>query len=259
MYEEECYKLLPLFNKKKGDSKVKKIVAFVGSNNKASRTVAFTKKIVAKIQENYNGEINLELYTLQNVDIEMCMGCSHCFIKGSCPLKDDVNQLFNKMKEADLIILGSPVYMHGVSGGTKNFIDRISWQAHLLSLAGKGAVAVSTCMSNGHLTAVSQLEKYLTDFGATVIEKTNSAIEYPDEFLNQEWMEKKCQDIANKIINFWNSEDIKTSELVELKFKAYKKIMEYRYNAGDYSFEPMHWKNSRMLEFNSLYEYLNYK
>ncbi|OPD49251.1 NAD(P)H-dependent oxidoreductase [Bacillus thuringiensis] len=48
-------------------------------------------------------------------------------MKGKCPIRDDTSLLLNEMKKSDLIIIGSPVYLHSFSGITKSFIDHIAW------------------------------------------------------------------------------------------------------------------------------------
>ncbi|OPD49250.1 hypothetical protein BVF97_19630 [Bacillus thuringiensis] len=58
-------------------------------------------------------------------------------------------------------------------------------------------------------------------------------------------------------MDFWDSKEAKVTELLELKFKVYKKIMEYRYNTGDHSHVPLYWKEKGMLGFDSLFDYLN--
>lgn len=63
------------------------------------------------------------------------MGCSNCFSKTSCVLDkdDDMSMLKEKMINADLIILGSPVYAHHITGDLMIFIDWISYWLILLS------------------------------------------------------------------------------------------------------------------------------
>jgi len=41
-----------------------------------------------------------------------------------CAIKDDMQTLYPQLKEADVIVLASPIYWFNISAQTKNFIDR---------------------------------------------------------------------------------------------------------------------------------------
>ena len=105
---------------------MKKIFAYVGVVKKdSSLTVEYIHQIVDKLKE----EVELELFTAEDITIENCRGCLNCFINGICPLdkKDNFCKIKEKIKESDFIILGSPVYFHNVSGWMKTFIDRLTY------------------------------------------------------------------------------------------------------------------------------------
>ncbi|MFX1313911.1 MAG: NAD(P)H-dependent oxidoreductase, partial [Promethearchaeota archaeon] len=65
-----------------------------------------------------------ELINLYDYNIEDCIGCWSCSELGKCFKNDDFEHLFEKVKEADIIILGSPVYWGNISGIMKTFFDR---------------------------------------------------------------------------------------------------------------------------------------
>ena len=72
-----------------------------------------------------------EEITLAKLDIKICKGCSVChsekhFLKCIFDEKDDVKMIFEKMKEADLIIYATPIYVFNMSGLLKVFFDRIN-------------------------------------------------------------------------------------------------------------------------------------
>ncbi|WGN88805.1 flavodoxin family protein [Ligilactobacillus faecis] len=50
---------------------------------------------------------------------------------------DQFNEVLAKLKEADTIILGTPVYWHAMSGYLKVLLERLSQQADPTALAGK--------------------------------------------------------------------------------------------------------------------------
>ena len=59
----------------------------------------------------------------------MCDGCLSCEIgggdrKGICKMKDDMQGILPKLVEADVLLMGTPVYFEMLSGLLKNIIDR---------------------------------------------------------------------------------------------------------------------------------------
>ncbi|RLA95609.1 MAG: hypothetical protein DRG83_18410 [Deltaproteobacteria bacterium] len=70
------------------------------------------------------------MITLVKLKINRCLSCGRCHTKQH-PLqcvydgKDDVRAVFKKMAEADLIIYATPVYVFGMSGLLKIFLERM--------------------------------------------------------------------------------------------------------------------------------------
>ncbi len=67
---------------------------------------------------------NVEFITLQDKDIKFCKGCLACIKKGSCVIKDDSNQIVEKMKNSDIIAFASPIYYYEMAGQLKTLLDR---------------------------------------------------------------------------------------------------------------------------------------
>lgn len=59
-----------------------------------------------------------------------CLGCFSCFENGeeTCPHADDVEKILCALDEADLVILQSPVYVLGMSGQLKCFLDHTGFR-----------------------------------------------------------------------------------------------------------------------------------
>ncbi len=60
------------------------------------------------------------------MDIRGCLACEYCHGKGqgACVQKDDMQQIYDKLRETDMLILASPIYYHNISGQLKCVIDR---------------------------------------------------------------------------------------------------------------------------------------
>jgi putative NADPH-quinone reductase len=65
---------------------------------------------------------------LYEKNLNYCSGCYSCWTNtpGRCVIDDDMKELIPLMNEADIIILGSPLYFCNVSGTLKVFIDRLT-------------------------------------------------------------------------------------------------------------------------------------
>lgn len=55
--------------------------------------------------------------------IEYCRGCYACK-NGSCAIDDDMGEVLQKMIDADVIVLASPVYFYSIDAQLKAVIDR---------------------------------------------------------------------------------------------------------------------------------------
>jgi len=66
------------------------------------------------------------IYVYQ-LDIKPCQGCFTCWTKtpGKCIHKDDMENLLPLIAESDILIIATPVYLDGMTGPMKIFIDRI--------------------------------------------------------------------------------------------------------------------------------------
>ena len=106
-----------------------KIIGIVGSPRRGGNTEILVKEALKAVAEK---EIETELITLAGKEIKPCDGCRQCRDKKiDCHIKDDLQPIFQKMLEADGIILATPVYVGSATAQTKALIDRVAY----LSLA----------------------------------------------------------------------------------------------------------------------------
>ena len=58
-------------------------------------------------------------------DIHPCIACYHCRENdGQCAFKDDMAEVLQKMIDADVLVLASPVYFYSIDAQLKAVIDR---------------------------------------------------------------------------------------------------------------------------------------
>ena len=69
---------------------------------------------------------DVEKITLAGKTISFCKGCLACQKLGKCVIKDDVNDIMQKILEADVVCWATPIYYYEMSGQMKTLIDRMN-------------------------------------------------------------------------------------------------------------------------------------
>lgn len=68
---------------------------------------------------------HVEIVSIRDYKVNPCLGCNTCFkTNGICAQKDDMAIIYEKMSQADMIVIASPVYFYGISAQLKAVIDR---------------------------------------------------------------------------------------------------------------------------------------
>lgn len=151
-----------------------RILLICGSPRKGN-----TEYILNQIYNSLNCE--KELILLRDYNIEHCKGCLSCHKNGKCFIDDSMNELVEKMKNADLIIFGVPNYFDNVTSLFKTFIDRCNPLYTTGELKGKEVKYIFVGGGNKEgtrevmLNAVRGFNKYLGL--KTISEETYQALE----------------------------------------------------------------------------------
>ena len=106
-----------------------KVIAINGSPKEEGNTFRALTMVGDQLQEE---GIDFEIIHVGHKLIHGCMGCGKCGVNKDeeCSIKtDDVNKWIQKLKVADGIIIGSPVYYSGIAGTMKCFLDRVFYVA----------------------------------------------------------------------------------------------------------------------------------
>ena len=68
---------------------------------------------------------HVEIVSVRDYKVNPCLGCNTCFkTNGICAQKDDMTILYEKMSQADMLVIASPVYFYNISAQLKAVIDR---------------------------------------------------------------------------------------------------------------------------------------
>ncbi len=112
-----------------------------------------------------------ELVQVGNKDIRGCIACGKCRELGHCVFEDQVNEVAAKFKEADALVVGSPVYYGSPNGTILSFMDRL-FQSTPFSKHMKVGAAVVSCRRGGNTASFDVLNKYFTISGMPVASST---------------------------------------------------------------------------------------
>ncbi len=121
-------------------------------------TVALVRQVLATAQEE---GAEAELYSVVGKTIEPCRACRKCSEEGECINRDDMQQLYERMLEADAIVLGVPVYFYSMAAQAKIIMDRtIALNRPDRSLANKVGAVVAVAGSLGLVDALKDIYFY---------------------------------------------------------------------------------------------------
>ncbi len=101
----------------------RRVFIALGSPRKEANSTILAEKAGEGARE---AGADVESFYLHGMDIKLCDACDACRAKKSrgCIIKDDMEMLYPKLREADVLIIASPVYWLTFSSQTKVFMDR---------------------------------------------------------------------------------------------------------------------------------------
>jgi multimeric flavodoxin WrbA len=104
-----------------------KVIGIVGSLRKNGNTELLTKHTLKAISEE---GLDIELIRLAGLEIKPCNAYMVCKEQEICSIEDDLFPIYLRMKEADGIILASPVYYSSATALIKALMERVGYIAH---------------------------------------------------------------------------------------------------------------------------------
>lgn len=135
-----------------------KVLLINGSPNVNGNTYLSLKECADAIEA---CGVETEIFNIGTKPVRGCLGCDKCH-DGKCIFNDDVlNTMVDKMKEADGIIVGSPVYYAGPNGALLALLDRAFYCASRYFKYKPGA-AIAVCRRSGGTATIDRLTKYFT-------------------------------------------------------------------------------------------------
>lgn len=143
-----------------------KVIAFNGSARKDGNTNYAINLVGEELKKE---GIDLEIIHIGAKQIRGCASCFNCLTtkSGKCVIPDELNDIIEKLKEADGLILASPTYYANISGGFKAFLDRLffvmDYGTEVPVMRHKVGASIIAVRRGGELGAYNTLNNYLLD------------------------------------------------------------------------------------------------
>lgn len=139
------------------------VVAINGSPREEGNTYQALKIVTEELEKQ---GISTEIIQVGDKKIQGCIACGWCRQNKieKCVIDDEVNEIIQKMKTADGIIIGSPVYFASISGTMKSFLDRTFYVAGANGglFRHKVGASVVAARRSGVVAAFDHLNHYFT-------------------------------------------------------------------------------------------------
>lgn len=156
------------------------------------------------------GEAEFEEVQLMKEKIPMCNGCFKCIMESeeNCPHHDQINTILEKLRNADGLIIASPVYAMNVTALLKNFFDHTAYLYHRPEFFEKKALVFVSTAGAGQNDVAKYIDENLRHWGFNKVYKAAIACG------GKEHLETKEIDKATKEFK----KDTESNELHNPKF-----------------------------------------
>ena len=145
-----------------------KVLLVNGSCHKDGTTFAALSEIATTLKKE---NIDSEIVQLGPDAQQDCVACGYCREHNKCAFNDIANEIIEKMKTSDALIVGSPVYYAHPSGRVLSVLDRVFYAGGSF-LKHKPAAAVAVARRAGTTATIDVLNKYFTINQMPVISST---------------------------------------------------------------------------------------
>ena len=181
----------------------RRVLILKGSPRKKGNSAILADQVAAGVAE---VGAAVESFDLHDMEIRPCDGCDFCQGSGECVINDDMQLLYPKLREADAIVIASPIYWFMVSAQVKACIDR--WYA--LEGAGEGALAGKEFgvvlvygdndpYSSGAVNAIRMLQDIARYEKATIAGLVYGSASDPGEIASQAELMKRAYALGQRL------------------------------------------------------------
>ena len=112
-------------------------------------------------------KIEVEIIQVGNLAIRGCIACNYCYKNDKCGINDIVNEISEKFKGADALVVASPVYYASANGTLISCLDRLFYSSHFDKRSKVGA-SVVVARRGGCSSTFDELNKYFSISGMPI-------------------------------------------------------------------------------------------
>ena len=162
-----------------------KVLILNGSPKAKGNTATALHEVERTLQQQ---GIHTEWIHVGHLPIHGCIACNRCWHTGICGFDDIVNHISAKMREADGLLIGSPVYFASPNGTLLALLDRLFYSNLHADWTMKVGASVSIARRGGATTTMDALNKYFLKTNMPVVPSQYWTIAHgtvPDE-VNQD-------------------------------------------------------------------------
>ena len=115
---------------------MKSMCIVIGSPRRNGNTVFLSNRLLDLL----DGNVASDTAFLYDRDIRPCTDCRACK-RGDrvCAVNDDMQEMYARLEESDILVIGTPIYWYAPTAQTKLFIDRLRPYYANKKLVGKRA------------------------------------------------------------------------------------------------------------------------
>ena len=139
------------------------ILAIYGSHRRGQNSDTLADKILEGIGSD---GVSVEKIYASVPGIKSCTACEGCYKLGRCVIKDEMQQVYQAIDKADIVISSSPVYFYTVTSDMKKLIDRC--QAVWASKYKTASSLISKKHRVGYIACTAGEPEERSYFGCTV-------------------------------------------------------------------------------------------
>ncbi|MDK2893143.1 flavodoxin family protein [Methanohalophilus sp.] len=146
-----------------------KVLGISGSPKSGGNTENMIEEALKIAQE--RGFETDHVYISEN-NIKPCTACGRCYDNDECSIKDDMTDVYDKLVEANAIIVASPVYFGSPTAQLKALLDRsVLHRRHNFRLANKigAAMAVGGSRNGGQEKTIQVIHDWMHIHGMIVV------------------------------------------------------------------------------------------
>lgn len=184
-----------------------KILLVMGSPRREGNSATLAKQVAAGAEAT---GATVESFYLHGMNIQPCTACDACREERGkdCVIDDDMETLYPKLRQADALVIASPIYWFTVSAQTKLFMDR--WYAlggpgeEYAAFAGKRIGIVLTYadvdpFASGAVNALRTFQDVFNYVGAQIVGMVYGSASEAGEIRNNRDLMEKAYELGKQL------------------------------------------------------------